>query len=50
VISVSPRRQAREARRQTEDALDQLGTPWPWRAGLSKLLDLWIFVEESTAR
>lgn len=50
MISASPRRQAREARGEAEHALDRLGQPWPWHSGLSRLIDLWILLEESMAR
>lgn len=42
-------RQAREARHQIEALLDTLGRPWPWHAGLSRLIDLWVIVEEAGA-
>lgn len=39
--------QAGAARHQIEDLLDSLGRPWPWHAGLSRLIDMWVIVEEA---
>ena len=41
------RAEARAARRQVEDILDQLGKPWPWSRNLSRLIDLWLIMEEA---
>jgi hypothetical protein len=45
---VTRRQAAREARRQVEKLLDALGGPWPWHLGASRLIDLWLVVEESS--
>jgi len=39
--------EARAARHQLEEILDTLGQPWPWHAALSRLIDLWLCVEEA---
>jgi hypothetical protein len=46
--AVTRRQAAREARRQVEKLLDALGGPWPWHLGASRLIDLWLVVEESS--
>lgn len=47
VIALLPRREAaRAGRRQIEEILDGLGSPWPWNPMLSRILDLWLIVEE----
>jgi hypothetical protein len=45
VLIASRRRQARAARHQLESPLDALG--WRWHPGLSRLIDLWLVVEEA---
>jgi hypothetical protein len=39
--------QARVARAVVECALDGLGQPWPWHPGASRLIDLWLAVEDA---
>jgi hypothetical protein len=39
-------REARAARSQLEAALEPDVRDWPWSMGTSRLLDLWIVIEE----
>ena len=46
-LSPEPRaRQARAARGQVEDALGHDVRRWPWTLGASRLIDLWLAIEE----
>ena len=39
-----PAARARAGRRVLEDALDSAG--WPWAVAISRLIDLWITIED----
>lgn len=41
--------EARAARRQIETALGPDVRRWPWSIGVSRLLDLWLVLEERDA-
>jgi hypothetical protein len=45
-VTATRREAAREARRDVEDALGPDVRSWRWSLGASRLLDLWIVLEE----